>query len=227
MFRKLKYLMSITSGLLLCSTFIVGQVTGGAVTGTVVDANGAVIPNVTVKLADKARGQVLTTQTTDTGSYLYPNVPVGEYTITIEQVGFEKAAKDLTVSLNQTVTVDATLQAGGVSNVVDVVDSGDALVQTDTSQIGKSFELRSVQDLPNGGNINALAALAPNVLPNPVGLATTTPVIGGVRPRGNTFNVDGVDNDDPGVTGPATAPIQDAVQEFTLLQNNFSAEFGA
>ena len=195
MFQKLKYLMSITVGLLLCSTFIVGQVTGGAVTGTVVDANGAVIPNVTVKLADKARGQVFTTQTTDTGSYLYPNVPVGEYTITIEQVGFEKAAKDLTVSLNQTVTVDATLQAGGVSNVVDVVDSGDALVQTDTSQIGKSFELRSVQDLPNGGNINALAALAPNVLPNPVGLATTTPVIGGVRPRGNTFNVDGVDND--------------------------------
>ncbi|MBC7899854.1 MAG: TonB-dependent receptor, partial [Saprospiraceae bacterium] len=51
--------------------------------------------------------------------------------------------------------------------------------------------------------------------------------IGGVRPRGNTFNVDGVDNDDPGVTGPVTAPIQDAVQEFTLLQNNFNAEFGA
>ena len=227
MYRKLKYLMSLTAGLLLGSTLIVGQVTGGAVTGTVSDANGAIIPNVTVKLADKARGQVFTTQTTDTGSYLYPNVPVGEYTITIEQVGFEKAAKDLTVSLNQTVTVDATLQAGGVSDVVDVVDSGDALVQTDTSQVGTSFEVRSVQDLPNGGNINALAALAPNVLPNPVGLATATPVIGGVRPRGNTFNVDGVDNDDPGVTGPATAPIQDAVQEFTLLQNNFNAEFGA
>jgi len=227
MFQKLKYLMSIAGGLLLCSTFIVGQVTGGAVTGTVVDANGAVIPNVTVKLADKARGQVFTTQTTDTGSYLYPNVPIGEYTITIEQSGFEKAAKDLTVSLNQTVTIDATLQAGGVNNVVDVTDSGDALVQTDTSQVGKTFEVRSVQDLPTAGNINALAALAPNVLPNPVGLATTTPVIGGVRPRGNTFNVDGVDNDDPGITGPATAPIQDAVQEFTLLQNNFNAEFGA
>lgn len=229
MLRGLKYTLSIAVvGLFLSSTFIFGQVTGGAVNGTVFDTNGAVIPNVTVKLVDKARGQVFTTQTTDTGSYLYPNVPVGEYVITIEQSGFQKASKDLTVSLNQTITVDATLQIEGSTDVVDVVGGGgDALVQTDTSQVGKSFETRSVQDLPNAGNINALAALAPNVLPNPVGLATTTPVIGGVRPRGNTFNVDGVDNDDPSVTGPATAPIQDAVQEFTLLQNNFNAEFGA
>ncbi|MBC7899717.1 MAG: carboxypeptidase regulatory-like domain-containing protein, partial [Saprospiraceae bacterium] len=180
MFRGLKYTFSIVAALFLSSTFIFGQVTGGAVTGSVVDANGAIIPNVTVKLADKARGQVFTTQTTGTGSYLYPNVPVGEYTITIEQTGFEKASKDLTVSLNQTITVDATLQVGGATNAVDVVAGGDALVQTDTSQVGKSFETRSVQDLPNAGNINALAALAPNVLPNPVGLATATPVIGGV-----------------------------------------------
>ncbi|MEQ1764153.1 MAG: carboxypeptidase regulatory-like domain-containing protein, partial [Pyrinomonadaceae bacterium] len=227
MFRSLKYVLSIAFGLFLSSTFIFGQATGGAVTGTIVDANGAVIPSVTVKLADNARGQVFTTQTTGTGSYLYPNVPVGEYTISIEHTGFEKASKNVTVALNQTVTIDATLQVGGGANSVDVVAGGDALVQTDTSQVGKSFETRSVQDLPNAGNINSLAALAPNVLPNPVGLATGTPVIGGVRPRGNTFNVDGVDNDDPGVTGPVTAPIQDAVQEFTLLQNNFNAEFGA
>jgi hypothetical protein len=227
MFRGLKYTLSIAAALFLSSTFIFGQVTGGAVTGTVADTNGAVLPGAEVKLADKARGQVFTTQTTDTGAYLYPNVPVGEYTITIEHAGFEKASKDVTVSLNQTITVNATLQVGGGTNTVDVVAGGDALVQTDTSQVGKSFEIRSVQDLPNAGNINSLAALAPNVLPNPVGLATTTPVIGGVRPRGNTFNVDGVDNDDPGVTGPVTAPIQDAVQEFTLLQNNFNAEFGA
>lgn len=227
MFRGFNYLLSIAAVLVLSTTFIIGQATGGAVTGTIVDANGAVIQNATVKLADKARGQVYTTQTTSTGSYLYPNVPVGEYTITVEQNGFAKVSKDLTVSLNQTITIDTALQAGGGNSVVDVTAGGDALVQTDTSQVGKSFEIRSVQDLPNAGNINALAALAPNVLPNPVGLATSTPVIGGVRPRGNTFNVDGVDNDDPSVTGPATAPIQDAVQEFTLLQNNFSAEFGA
>src|SRR5215213_10289618 len=101
MLIKLKYAASLAATLLFCSTFIIGQVTGGAVNGTVVDINGAAIPNVTVKLADKARGQVFTTQTTGTGSYLYPNVPVGEYRITIEQTGFENAAKDITVSLNQ------------------------------------------------------------------------------------------------------------------------------
>jgi len=227
MFRGLKFTLSIAAALFLSSTFIFGQVTGGAVTGTVTDANGAIVPDVTIKLADKARGQVFTTQTTGTGSYLYPNVPVGEYMITIERAGFERVARDLTVSLNQTITIDTILQVAGSKNEVNIVAGGDTLVQADTSQVGKSFQTRGVQDLPNAGNINALAALAPNVLPNPVGLATTTPVIGGVRPRGNTFNVDGVDNDDPGVTGPATAPIQDAVEEFTLLQNNFNAEFGA
>lgn len=227
MFRRSKYAVSTIAGVLFYSALIFGQVTGGAVTGTVSDANGAVVPNVTIKLTDKARGQVFTTQTTDTGSFQYPNLAVGQYTITIEQAGFEKVTKELTVSLNQTVTVDTTLQVEGSQNIVNVVAGGDLLVQTDTSQVGKSFQTRGVQDLPNAGNINSLAALAPNVLPNPVGLATGTPVIGGVRPRGNTFNVDGVDNDDPSVTGPVTAPIQDAVEEFSLLQNNFNAEFGA
>ncbi|MBC7900853.1 MAG: TonB-dependent receptor, partial [Saprospiraceae bacterium] len=227
MYKGLKYALSLAVTLFISAAFAFSQVTGGAVTGTIADTNGAIIPNVTVRLADKVRGQVFTTQTTDTGSFLYPNVPVGEYTLTVEQSGFEKATKDLTVTLNQTTTLDATLQVAGGSNVVDVIAGGDAIVQSDSSQLGTSFGTRKVEDLPGSGNTTNLALLAPNVVPRSAGSLGSGGSVGGVRPRGNTFNVDGVDNNDSSVTGPSAAVIQDAVEEFTLLQNNFNAEFGA
>ncbi|MEP6945940.1 MAG: carboxypeptidase regulatory-like domain-containing protein [Acidobacteriota bacterium] len=203
------------------------QVTGGAVTGSISDTNGAVIPNATVKLTDNVRGLVFTATTSGSGSYLFPNISVGAYTVSIDANGFGRTTRQIVVSLNQTITVDATLQAGNSTNVVDVTGSNEAIVQTDTSQIGKNFDTRSVSDLPINGNANNLAVLSASVIPSADGTANDSPVIGGIRNRGNSFNVDGVDNNDPGVTGAVTGPIQDAVSEFTLLQNNFNAEFGA
>lgn len=203
------------------------QVTGGAVTGNVVDPNGAIVRGATVVLKDKARGQEYTVQTTDSGSYQFPNVPTGDYTVTISASGFAPTNREVVVSLNQTTTVDVALAVGGSSAVVDVVAGGEAVVQSDSSQIGTTFKGRAAQDLPINGNANNLALLAPNVIPPANGTAGYGGVSGGIRARGNTFNVDGVDNNDASVTGPATAPIQDAIAEFTLLQNNFSAEFGA
>ncbi len=225
-----KYLSSALVALIVVLTSAVitfAQVTGGAVTGSIVDTVGAVVPDVTVKITDKARGQEFTAQTTGAGSYLFPNVPVGEYSVTVERTGFAAITRDLNVSLNQTVTVDIVLQVAGGTNVVDVVAGGEAVVQSDTSQLSRSFDTRKVQDLPINGNPNNLAVLAPNVIPPANGTAGSGGVSGGVRPRGNSFNIDGVDNNDVSVTGPSTGPIQDAVQEFTLLQNNFNAEFGA
>jgi hypothetical protein len=130
MFKGLKkYTLPVISAILLSATFLFAQVTGGAVTGSVVDAAEAVIPNASVKLESKARGQVITTQTTSSGSYLFPNVPVGEYTITFEQSGFANTVRELVVSLNQTTTVDATLQVSGATNVVDVTTANEAIVQ--------------------------------------------------------------------------------------------------
>jgi len=204
-----------------------GQATGGAVTGSITDSNGAVIPNATVKLSDKLRGQQYTAQTTGSGSFLLPNVPVGVYSVAIEATGFGAVTREVVITLNQTTTVDVVMQAAGATGIVDVVAGGDSVVQTDTSQIGRSFDTRKVQDLPINGNANNLAVLAPNVIPSANGTANISPVVGGVRNRGNSFNTDGVDNNAPDVTGPSTGPIQDAVEEFTLLQNNFNAEFGA
>ena len=225
--KYLNYVTTVLLSIVFCVVAVSAQVTGGAVTGSVVDPNGAVIPNVQVKIKDKLRGQEFTAQTTNAGSYLFPNVPVGEYTIVVEGAGFAAASRELNVSLNQTVTVDIALQVVGGTNVVDVVAGGESVVQSDTSQLSRSFDTRKVLDLPNGGNPNNLAVLAPNVIPPANGTAGSGGVSGGVRARGNSFNIDGIDNNDASVTGPSTGPIQDAVQEFTLLQNNFNAEFGA
>ena len=220
-------LAALLFGVLLFTFTVSAQVTGGSVTGTVVDANGAVVPNAEVKLIDKLRGRDLTTQTTGSGSYQFPNVGTGDYTVTVTGTGFGTATRQLNVSLNQATTVDVTLQASGVGAVVNVTGGDEAIVQTDSSQIGTNFKGRATQDLPVGGNPNNLAVLAPNVIPPANGTAGSGGVSGGVRARGNSFNIDGVDNNDASVTGPATGPIGDAVEEFTLLQNNYNAEFGA
>ncbi len=212
---------------LLFSAAAFAQVTGGALTGSVVDPNGAAVPSATVIVRDNARNQQYTATTTSAGSYQFPNLPVGNYSLTVTASGFTEIKREVNVSLNQTTTVDFALTVAGAAGVVDVVATGEAVVQSDSSQLSRTFEERKVQDLPINGNPNNLALLAPNVVPDGVGVAGSGAVSGGIRTRGNTFNLDGIDNNDASVTGPATAPIQDAVSEFTLLQNNFNAEFGA
>ena len=161
--RIKKTLFVATVLVLLCAFGLsaAGQTTGGAVTGKVVDAQGAAIPNATVKLLDKEKGQTLTTQTTDTGSYNFPNVAVGDYTISFENAGFAPAKEEVKVTLSQIATVNATLQAAGVAANVDITAASEALVQTDSSQLGTSFDRQQVLNLPIFNNPNQLAVLAP------------------------------------------------------------------
>ncbi|MGH9945374.1 MAG: carboxypeptidase regulatory-like domain-containing protein, partial [Pyrinomonadaceae bacterium] len=208
-------------------TTALGQATGGRVRGTVSDTAGAVVPGASVSLRHEATGQALNTQTTDAGLYEFPNVPVGDYTITVEGEGFAPLSQGLKAALNQTSTVDATLQPAGVAGAVEITAAGEALVQTDSSQLASGYDARQVQNLPLFGNQNLLALLSPNVVEQSAGVQGTGGAIGGTRPRGNSFNLDGVDNNDPTITGPSAKVIQDAVQEFTLLTNNYNAEFGA
>src|SRR5688572_31801168 len=97
-----KFLIQFVFVLALSVTGAFSQVTGGAVTGSVVDPNGAVLRGATVVLKDKARGQEFTAQTTDAGSYQFPNVQTGDYTLTVTASGFTPVTRDVIVSLNQT-----------------------------------------------------------------------------------------------------------------------------
>ncbi len=211
---------------LLFSVFAFGQVTGGRVTGSVVDASGAVVPGASVTLKSKTTGQVLTTQTSGAGAYEFPNVPVGEYTVTIVNSGFSQVSQDLRVALNQQTTVNATLQAGAVTGEVTVTASSEALVQSESSQLGKSFEEQLVRNLPTFGDQNALALLSPNVVQRSSGVLGSGGSVGGTRARSNVFTIDGVDNNSPSVTGPPLSVIGEAISQFTVLTNNYNAEFG-
>jgi hypothetical protein len=203
------------------------QVTGGAVTGNVLDPNGAVVKGATVVLKDKSRGQEYTTTTTDAGNYQFPNVPTGTYTLTITAPGFANANGDITVSLNQTSTANVALKVAASNATVDVTADTETIVQTDTSQMGATFKTREFQDLPVGGSPNNLALLAPQVVSPPIGVSGEGAITGGLRQRANGFTVDGVDNTDVGVSGSVRGIIADSVSEFSFLQNNFNAEFSS
>jgi hypothetical protein len=229
-FLMLKQACSVLAAFLFVAILHTGayaQFTGGQVTGTVLDVNGAVVPNATVTLKNKATGQELTTQSTEAGSYHFPNVPVGEYVATVEASGFGTLNQELRVVLSQETSLDLTLTAGNVSGgVVEVTAAGEALVQTDSSQLARTFETRQVQDLPIFGDERYLALLSPNVIAHGAGIVGDGGSVGGVRPRANSFNVDGVDNNNPTTTGRGLGVIQDAIQQVSILTNNYNAEFG-
>src|ERR1700681_2887511 len=101
MYRRIINALLLTGALLLSASSIWGQVTGGRVTGTITDPGAAIVRNAAVTLKAHSTGQVLSTQTNESGSYSFPNVAVGDYTLTVEAAGFQGSTQDLKVFLNQ------------------------------------------------------------------------------------------------------------------------------
>ncbi|HJZ97672.1 MAG TPA: hypothetical protein VKE70_14280, partial [Candidatus Solibacter sp.] len=130
--------------------------------------------------------------------------------------------------LNKTTTANVTLEVGSVSTALEVTDSA-ALLDTTTAQVANNYNSRVAADLPTaavtGGVLN-LSLLGAGVSSGGGLGVGTGPSVGGQRPRNNSFNVEGVDNNRKDVTGPIVAIPNDAVEEFSVLQNQFSAEFG-
>jgi carboxypeptidase family protein/TonB-dependent receptor-like protein len=201
----------------------------GTLSGVVTDPQGGVIPDAKVTATNEATGVVLTSVTTSAGVYVLPSVPVGAYTVTVEKGGFEKyVRKGVQVYANQVTEAHAKLVVGAATTIVEV-SAGAEVVQTTTSQISNDFGSSAVTLLPNtdlGGSPLNLALLAPGTTAQGGGVLGEGGSVGGTRPRFNQFTIDGVDNSDPGVTGPIQPVIQDAVEEFNLVTNQFTAELG-
>jgi hypothetical protein len=149
--------------------------------------------------------------------------------VEIDSPGFAKhARKDIEVLPNQVITADAKLAVGPTTSIVEVTGGAEA-VQTTTSQLSNDFGARAVSDLPSpglgGGPLN-LALLAPNTTTQGAGVLGEGGSIGGARPRLNSFNIDGVDDNRVDVTGHTSEVIPEAVSDFNLVTNMFSAEMG-
>ncbi|MEP7338001.1 MAG: carboxypeptidase regulatory-like domain-containing protein [Acidobacteriota bacterium] len=227
-FKRLSTLVTLLVLSLLSATAFAQQTTGN-VRGLVKDPNGAVVSGAKVVITDPKTNTATTTQTTGSGEYEFKNLPVGDYQITVDAPGFKKLTlNDVRVQLNQTTDVSANLTIGVQGEVVEVSAGGAELVDTTTTNLAKGFSERQVVDLAQtatGAGIYNLALIAPNVSSSGgVGVGTGGSV-GGQRPRNNNFVVDGIDNNDKSVTGPQVYISPESVAEFSLLANQYSAEF--
>ena len=208
-----------------------GQRTTGRLRGQILDPSGGAVANAQVTVANQQTGVTVTITTTSAGTYELPSVLPGLYRVSVEAKGFRNLVKkDLPVLADQDNVADAQLELGSASETVEVVAASVA-VQTSSSTLNNNFNAKDVTELPGaGGTLNGsplnLAVLAPNVVAQPGGVTGTGGAVGGTRPRDNNFTVDGVDDNNLGVTGNNSTVIPDAVAEFALTTNQFSAEYG-
>lgn len=210
----------------LSSVFAFGQAISGDLTGTVVDPQGAVVSNATVVAENVATGAKSTVTTNSTGGFRIANLPIGTYNITASGAGFkESSVKGLIVELNKTVTLKLALSLTSAETIIDVTGTG-TVIDTSTPQIQTTFETRQLQNASAGTGILNLSLLNAGVASSGGLGAGTGPSVSGQRPRNNNFTIEGVDNNSRSVTGPLVFIPNDAVQNFTVLQNQFSPEFG-
>jgi Carboxypeptidase regulatory-like domain/TonB dependent receptor len=222
-------LLAFVLAMLILPGFANAQRLDGTLRVTVSDSTGAGILDAKVTVTNDATGVSTTATASSAGTYVFPNLLVGSYTVTAEKSGFKKAVnKGVQVESNQVAEVAATLEVGGATEVVEVT-AGAELVKTESSELGATFGDQAVHDLPVntlGGDVKEFAVFAPGTTTQEGGVLGSGGSIGGTRPRFNGFSIDGVDDNRVDTNGPTQPVIQESVAEFTLITNQFSAEYG-
>jgi hypothetical protein len=225
--------LSLVVSLLLTLSFAssaAAQRLDGTLRVVVSDVSGASVTDAKVTVTNEATNVSQSTDASSNGAYEFPNLLIGSYTVTVEKEGFKKyVGKGVRVAASQVADVTVKLELGAASVVVEVNSAGD-LINTTSSELGSSLDGRVVNEIPitvPGGSVLEYATLMPNSTTQPGGASGGSGgAIGGLRPRYNSFTIDGADDNNQGVNGPTQPVIQDSVAEFTLLTNQFSAEYG-
>src|SRR5581483_5433406 len=227
--------IAIALGCLVVHESALCQQITAAITGNVVDASGAALTGATVTVTDTDRGTVYVTKTNDSGIFNFTQVPIGTYDVKVEASGFQTAVQShITLVLNQTARLNFQMSVGAVTNTVQVTSEAPVL-QSDTTQVSTLINSRAVTNIPLATrNYVELTLLSPgSVHPdnsmfnngdNTAGGAR--PYINGNREQSNNFILDGMDNNQTSDNLQAFTPSPDAIQEFNLITNNASAEFG-
>src|SRR5438067_1899498 len=204
------------------------QVQNGQYQGTVLDQSGAAVPNATVSATEQGTGQSFKATTSQTGFYVIPQLPVGQYTVKVEASGFKtESAKNQTVNAGVISRLDFKLAVGQVTETVEVTDVAVA-VNTEDAKLATTVGATQIQNLPlNGRNVYDLIQLNTGAV-NVRGVMSengANTVVNGVREDFNGFTVNGVSN--KGLSGGnVNQPIEDTVQEFQQLSLNLSAQYG-
>jgi hypothetical protein len=234
--RGVKFSSELIMRVVLLSIFLIGtdaiaQVTTGTLQGVVVDPNKAAIAGAMVRATNVETNQTRETTSNDQGFYRFTNLLPGlRYRIEVTAAGFAPQTVDeVPVRLGQENGLDVSMQLTGASATVQVT-SETLLLDTAQSQISQTYTPRQVTDLPYAGSIDSLALQTPGVVQPPSGFAFANGVefsANGNRTRSNNFQLDGQDNNDNSVSGPVLSLTnQDAIGQYQIITNNFSAEFG-
>jgi hypothetical protein len=229
---------------IFCSGSIWASV-GGSITGTIKDPAGRVVPNAEVTVRETGKGITYQTHTDNGGHYTFPVLPVGHYELKVQSSGFSGYQRTgIVLDTNAALTLDASLQVGGVAQTVSVVDNG-LHVETSSTQMGQVITGRRMTAVPlNGRSYTDLLSLQPGVAPQTSITSTTVQDVGatvlnpsgtlnpgtisvnGQREFANYFSVNGADVEEDVNAGTAVLPNLDAIAEFRIITSNFDAEYG-
>jgi Carboxypeptidase regulatory-like domain len=227
----------------LLSSILAAQTFRGTILGTVTDPSGNLIAGANVKVRNIGTGQERTATTSADGSYAIPELPIGNYSVTVIQAGFQTAVtSSVEVNVASERRVDVQLKIGQVSQTVEV--SGEQLpqVETTSAELGGTLTTTTIENLPvNGRDYTKLIYLNPGIAGSPDQISDSPGSLGefsmnGSRGRANNFLLDGTDMNDgfrndpainqAGVFGdPATILPLDAVAELRVI-SNMEAEYG-
>ncbi len=219
----------------LSLAIVLGQASDGNLTGVVLDASGAVIPNATIEVTQVATNAASTTRSGSDGSYRFNNLPAGVYEIRASADRFlPLTIRSVRVELSRTVSVPVTLPVAGLEQAIEVTEAA-AAVDASTAQISSTYERRFAQDLALGANVlgsdNHYGVL--NLSLTSAGVASSGgigqgvgPSVGGQRPTNNNFVIDGIDNNRRDTTGPISYVSNEATSSVTIVQNAAAPEFG-
>lgn len=221
--------------LLWLSGSLLAQGTGGRILGRINDPSGAVLANVKVTAVNDGTAVSHDANTNDSGDYVFPNLPVGTYSLTFDLTGFKKVVRhNISLDVNEVITLNMTMQLGATQEVVDVTSEA-PLVDTTSTQLGAVMGDRQVSNLPlNSRDTYQLLQLQPGVMStvgssNSLIYGSDSPgavSVNGGRGRSNNFSVNGGDANDLFANLPSVQPSPDSIQEFRVLTNTFDAEYG-
>ena len=215
------------AGILAFPALSAAQITRGAISGTVRDATGALVPGATVTVTNMDTNISRSAVSDAQGFYRIPALEPGRYQIKTELSGFQAVEyKDVRLVSASEVTLNPELRVAGVGEAITVVGRAEAIELNKTSgTVGTTTMARQVVELPLSAdrNVNNLIAVGPNVSRSS-GQGTFS--ANGQRSRNNNYMIDGSDNNDISVTIPTSQVVPESVAEFQVQTNSYSVEFG-
>jgi hypothetical protein len=232
---QLRNLKALTVWLLLLSVCSLAFGQGGAATGdlhvTVKDPTGNLVTNATVTVGDAAKGLERSATGDGEGGYSSRLLPPGTYTVTVEAAGFGKVeAREVSIPVGGLMELPVALAVAAGKEIVEVSSQAE-LVETSRTSTTDTIGQRRIDNLPiNGRNYINFTLTDSQVVrdnaPNTGAAPTSGLNMSGQRARSNLVNVDGADATDNGVNGVRSTVSQEAVQEFQIITNSYSAEYG-